>query len=812
MNISYNWLSQFIDIDLSPDQLSELLTDIGLEVGKVHTFQSIPGGLEGLVIGHVKTCERHPDADRLSVTTIDVGGHEDLSIVCGAPNVAAGQKVVVATVGTILYDKEGGSFQIKKAKIRGQASTGMICAEDEIGVGENHDGIMVLPADTVVGTLAKDYFKVETDHIYDVDLTPNRSDATSHYGVARDVLAALRVRQGYSKELCVPMSSDFKVDDQSLTFDVVVENQEACPRYTGVTLSDIKIKPSPAWLKNRLASIGVRSINNVVDITNYVLHELGQPLHAFDADKIPDHKIRVKTLSDGSTFTSLDDVERKLSDQDLMICDGQDNGLCIGGVFGGSGSGVTDTTTRIFLESAHFDPTYIRRTSTRHQLRSDAAKIFEKTSDISRCVMALKRAATLLVDLADAKITSDIVDIQAGPIVNNEITMTLAKLNVMSGYTFTMDQVAVILTAMEINIVSDADQTFVVQVPTDKADVLRDVDLVEEILRIYGYNNIPEQTKIQFSVNSANSSLNYDFKEKLSVILSGLGYHEMMGLSLTNAKHFASLFPIPEEDRVLINNTSNVHLDTMRPLMLVSALEALQHNYNRNQRDIKLFEIGSTYRRNGDKFVESERLSFIITGKANNINWLRPKASGSDIYHVKSTMDAILQAVGGLSYQTTEKEEDYMAYAIDFAQQQKSYGYVGKVDAQVVNGFDIGQDVYYGEIDIQTVMSYSQRRKLVVEPISKYPSVQRDLALLIDQGVTYGDLIKIITSKGGKILQQVDLFDVYQSDDMKAKNKKSYALNLLFSDQGKTLSDKEVDKSIQKIVSTLQRDAGAVLR
>lgn len=811
MNISYNWLKQFIDFDLSPGDLSELLTDIGLEVGKVHIYQNIKGGLEGVVIGHVLTCEKHPDADRLSVTTVDVGGEEPLQIVCGAPNVAVGQKVLVATVGTHLYNQDGTSFEIKKAKIRGQSSRGMICAEDELGLGDSHDGIMILPEDVPVGTLAKDHFDIETDHIYDIDLTPNRADATSHYGVAKDILAALRVRNNSKKEICVSTSDNFKIDSEELIFDVEVENPEACPRYCGVTLSDIKIKPSPDWLKTRLESIGVRPINNVVDITNYVLHELGQPLHAFDADKIPSKKIKVKFLAEGTNFISLDEQERKLSGEDLMICDGDDNPLCIGGVFGGVDSGVTASTTNIFLESAHFNPKSIRRSSTRHNLRTDAAKIYEKTSDINRCDLALKRAATLMVELAEARITSPVIDILSKPITRHSVALTLEKLNTVSGHSFNMDQVIDIMTALEMKIVDKNDDKIEVEVTTDKPDVLRDVDLIEEVLRIYGYNNIPEQTKIQFSVDSKNLSLKYDFKEKLANIMSGLGYNEMMGLSMTNSKLFNDNFPIAEQTRVLINNTSNIHLDTMRPNMLVSALEALQHNNNRNQKDIRFFEIGSIYHKNENAFIESEKLSFIIYGSQSDKNWLSNQVGDNDIYNLKSTIEAVLSSVGIQSYSNIETKQSYMEYAINYDIGSKHLGFVGKINSDLAKDFDLDRAVYYGELDIQSLLG-SQNNDLFVEQISKYPSVQRDLALSIDQSVAYADLVKVIKSRAGALLKKIVLFDVYQNEEMKSAGKKSYALNLLFSDDTKTLNDKEVDAMINKIIKGLNKEVGAVLR
>ena len=635
MKVSLNWLKDYLDINLSKEEVSELLTDIGLEVEGMEEIESIKGGLKGIVIGHVKECGKHPGADRLSLTKVDVGNGEDLQIVCGAPNVAAGQKVVVATVGTVLYDADGNDFKIKKGKIRGEFSEGMICAEDELGLGNDHSGIIVLPEDVEVGTKACDYFNVENDVVYEIGLTPNRSDATCHTGVAKDLAAALKINHDHSGEVNMPNVDGFSIDNKDLPIDVVVENTEACPRYSAISIKGVTIKESPDWLKNRLNAIGVRPISNIVDITNFVLHELGQPLHAFDAEQIKGGKVVVKTLPEGTIFKSLDEIDRKLTATDLMICDGESNGMCIGGVFGGINSGVTDSTKNIFLESAHFNAKWIRRTSTHHLLRTDAAMCFEKGSDPNVTVYALKRAAMLIKELGGGEIASEIVDIYPNIIEKVQVEVSYANVNRLIGVEIPVVDVKAILAAMEMEIVSETETGFTVAVPTNKADVLREADVIEEILRIYGFNKVPISNQIRSAVTLGEKPDRQKIKNTISELLTASGFNEIMAVSLTESRYFKDVLPIEVSELVFVNNTSNMHLDIMRPTMLISGLEAVLHNQNRQNSDLKFYEFGKSYHKKEDSFEEDSHLTLFMSGLKNEESWLEEDRTQVSYYHFK---------------------------------------------------------------------------------------------------------------------------------------------------------------------------------
>ncbi|MFM2267797.1 MAG: hypothetical protein RL757_1238, partial [Bacteroidota bacterium] len=599
MKVSLNWLRQYINIEQNTAEIEALLTDLGLEVEGIEELGGIAGNLEGIVVGEVVECERHPDADRLSLTKINIGKTDFLQIVCGASNIAKGQKVVVATTGATLYPMEGEPFKIKKGKIRGQESEGMICAEDEIGVGKSHAGIIVLPAETVVGTPAIEVFDIEKDTVFEIGLTPNRSDATCHVGVARDLGARLRVN-GSASRIKLPDVSAFSVKNKDLKIEVSLENEAACPRYAGLCIENIKVGESPDWLKKRLESIGVRSINNVVDVTNFVLHELGQPLHAFDFDQIAGQKIIVKTQEEGTKFKSLDEVERSLFAEDLMICDGDSKGMCIGGVFGGFQSGVTDGTTRIFLEAAHFAPKSIRRSSMRHNLRTDAAKVFEKGSDPNLCVFALKRAALLLEMVAGGRVASELIDIYPNPIPNVEVTVRYAKVRNLIGKNIETHVLKAIFEALDMKILAENADGVRVSIPTNKADVLREVDVVEEILRVYGFNNVEMPTQIRSAITKSEYPDPVRVRNLTADLLASNGFNEMMAMSLTRSKYFLEILPMEKENLVFVNNTSTVELDVMRPTMLTSALECVLHNQNRQNSDLKLFEFGKTYKKRPD--------------------------------------------------------------------------------------------------------------------------------------------------------------------------------------------------------------------
>lgn len=818
MKVSLNWLKDYVTVDMPAEKISKILTDIGLEVEGMDTVEHIKGGLEGIVIGEVKTCGKHPDADKLSVTTVDVGGEADLQIVCGAPNVAAGQKVLVATIGTILYDDKGDSFKIKKGKLRGQVSEGMICAEDELGLGDSHDGIMVLPETVATGTLAKDYFEIDNDIVYEIGLTPNRSDATAHLGVAQDLAAALKINYEHSGQVNQPNVSDFAIGGEQLPIKVSVENQSACPRYAGVVISGINVAPSPDWMQKRLNAIGVRPINNVVDITNYVLHELGQPLHAFDYDKIGGKEIIVKTLPEGTPFASLDEVERKLSSEDLMICDGDSKGMCIAGVFGGINSGVTESTTTIFLEAAHFDAKWVRRTSTRHLLRTDAAVCFEKGSDPNIVVYALKRAALLINQLAGGTVASEVIDLYPETIDPKQIDITYKNINRLIGVEISQSEVKDILAAMEIRIVDESAEGLRVAIPTNKVDVVREVDVIEEILRIYGFNRVPVPSQIKSSMGAGDGKQKYEVRNVMGDYLYSQGFNEIMGLSLTQSKYFKEMMELPEENLVYVNNTSNVHLDVMRPSMLFSGLEAIVRNQNRQNADLKFFEIGYTYAKKEEKFDEREHLTLFLTGQRASESWHNAQKAPVSYYTLKAYVENIMARAGVGNYQTTilnqdEKvQSDALSYGLRYHRGPQIIVDFGKVKPSLVSKMGIKQDVFYAIFHTKTLMSIVKKNKIDFVELTKYPTVRRDLALVIGKSVKFDEIVGIARKIGKKTLKEVNLFDVYENEEQVGKDKKSYAVSFLFEDPTKTLKDKEVDKVMQQLIAAYEKNLAAVIR
>ncbi|MEM9545466.1 MAG: phenylalanine--tRNA ligase subunit beta [Bacteroidota bacterium] len=811
MKTSLSWLKKYVDLDSEIDELSEILTTIGLEVEGIEEVEMIQGGLNGIVVGEVKTCEKHPDADKLSLTTVDIGGDADLQIVCGAPNVAAGQKVLVATIGTTLYNSDE-PWKIKKGKIRGQVSEGMICAEDELGLGTSHDGIMVLPETTAVGMKAAEYFDIESDTVFDIGLTPNRSDATSHLGVAKDVCAYLKINHAYGKDVKEPDVSNFSVEHNSMPIKVEVKDKEACPRYSGVTLSNVKVGESPEWMQKHLKAIGVRPISNIVDITNFVLHEFGQPLHAFDADKIANKTIVVKKAEKGEKFLSLDEKERTLHEEDLMICDGNEKGMCIAGVFGGLNSGVTDHTTNIFLESAHFHAGTTRRTSTRHLLRTDAAKVFEKGSDPNITVFALKRAALLMVEYAGATIASDIVDIYPTEIKPKEIRLSYEKVRRLIGTDISREEIHNILRAMKMEISPVDEEQIIVNVPTNKADVIRDVDLIEEILRIYGFNKIPIPTKVSSTLSFNEYPSKRKIKETVADHLAAQGYNEMMGLSLIESKKYAEAHPLDEASFVFINNTSNIHLDIMRPEMLLSGLISVLHNHNRQQSDVRLFEFGKAYLKTEDDYRETEYLTILISGKRRLESWRHDFKPAVDFFDIKKAVNDTLERLGIAGFQMSELDDSRFSYGLHYHRGPSTLAAFGEVDNSILSKMGFKTSVYYAEIPVKMLVKAAKNVRNTVSEISKFPSVRRDLALVVDKHVKFEDIQKLATKADKKLLKGINLFDVYTNEKHIGKGKKSYAVSYLFEDATKTLNDAEVDKVMKKLIGSYTHQLGAVIR
>ncbi len=810
MKVSVNWLKRYIEFDLPTDELAEIMTSIGLEVEGVEEIERIKGGLQGIVTGQVKECIRHPNADKLTLCKVDVGT-EVLQIVCGAPNVAVGQKVLVALVGTTLYPIDGEPWRIKKGKIRGEESNGMICAEDELGLGDDHSGIMVLDEKTEVGLPASTLFDAGTDVVIDVGLTPNRSDATNHLGVARDIAAFLKVNRDWKGQVREPEVSNFKVDIKKNNFKVEVLNSEACPRYSGVVISGVKIGESPGWLKKLLREIDVRPISNIVDITNFILHEIGQPLHAFDAEKIAGEKIIVQTCPGGTPFISLDEQERQLSSTDLMICDGEGSPMCIGGVFGGIGSGVTDTTHTIFLEAAHFNSSWIRRSSTHHLLRTDAARIFEKGSDPNITVYALKRAALMIQELAGGQIVSDIIDIYPEPIEPVNVFLHYQQLQDLTGIEIEREKVHDILRAMEMELKPVDEKSILVRVPTNKADVTREVDVIEEILRIYGFNNVPLPDQVRTSLSY------YPFPSKQYVIdtvsdfLSANGFNEMMGLSLIESKAYKNMDFIDPDGFVYINNTSNIHLDIMRPEPMLSGLLSVLNNLNHYQRNFGLYEIGRTYRTE-DHFVEKEFLSLFMTGARFSESWVTPYKEAIDFYDIKKWVSRITDKLGILSFQVKDAEDRRLSYGLTLSRGDQDIVTLGEIDSSILHLSGIGQKVFYAEFDIRHTLFAISKKSSEVEPLNKYPSTRRDLALVIDEGVKFEEIRKIALKAGKSYLREIGLFDIYKNKSQLGEDKKSYAVKFIFEDSEKTLKDKEVDKIMQKMIAVFEQKLGARIR
>lgn len=820
MNISYNWLKDYINIDLPVEETAKILTSIGLEVGEVEKVQAIKGGLEGLVVGEVLTCEKHENSDHLSVTTVNLGNDETVQIVCGAPNVAAGQKVIVATVGTTLYadDKE---FKIKRAKIRGVESRGMICAEDEIGVGTSHEGIIVLPEDTKVGLEAKEYYGLEDDYNIEIDLTPNRIDAASHYGVARDLAAYFHSNGRTDIKLNKPSVADFKVDNASLVIPVEIENEEACPRYSALTISNIKVGESPQWLKDRLQIIGLRPINNVVDATNYVLYEMGHPLHAFDADKIQGQKVRVRTMPEGSIFHTLDEVERKLSAEDLMICD-IENPMCIGGVFGGLDSGVTETTTNVFLESAYFNPVYVRKTARRHGLNTDASFRFERGADPDNTIYVLKRCALLIQEVAGGEISSEIIDEYPLPVEPAKLQLSAQKVNSLVGKEISKDKIEQILNALEIKINTIDEDKYELTVPPYRVDVQRDVDVIEEILRIYGYNNVGNDSFIKSTLSYQSKPDSHKLQNIVSDQLSAQGFREILNNSLTKSAYYDNLESFPSAQNVKIVNSLSMDLNVMRQTLLFGGLETIRYNVNRKHADLKLYEFGNTYFFHADKkqndnalkaYKEEYHLGLWLTGQKYAQSWTQAEQASS-VYELKAYVENILAKMGvnKASTKMVELELDYMSDAISIQTYAgRELALYGIVSPSILKKMDIEQAVFYADLRWENILRELKKHQITFSDLSKFPEVKRDLALLVDNDVRFADIENIAYQTERKLLKNVVLFDVYEGKNLEP-GKKSYAANFTLQDESKTLTDKQIDAIMQKITQNIEKKLGAKLR
>ena len=806
MKISYNWLKQFIKIDWKSEETAALLTDLGLEVEMVEKYESVKGGLEGIVVGHVITCVQHPDADRLKVTTVDLGDGIPLQIVCGAPNVAAGQKVLVATIGTTLYDKEGVAFQIKKGKIRGQESHGMICAEDELGLGASHDGIMVLDNSVITGIKATGLFNIENDEVFEIGLTPNRADAMSHLGTARDLRAGLS-QTGVNVEFITPSVSNFRVDKRTLKIDVKVEEPLLAPRYCGVTISGIKVKSSPRWLQDRLKAIGINPKNNIVDVTNYVLHELGQPLHAFDASKITG-KINVKTLPSGTKFTTLDDVERTLHEEDLMICD-EEGPLCIAGVFGGKNSGVSEDTTSIFLESAYFNPVSIRKSAKRHQLNTDASFRFERGIDPTITEYALKRAALLIQEVAGGEITSDIIDVYPKKIEDFSVVLNFNNVKKIIGQELPKETIKNILASLEIKINSVSDAGLGLTIPAYRVDVQREIDVIEEILRVYGYNHINFSEKLNATVSNSPRTEDYKVQNIIATQLNSQGFNEMMANSLTTSSYVELTEMLKAEHNVMMLNPLSNDLAAMRQSLLFSGLEAISYNINRRNSDLKFFEFGKSYHKFPSGYEEHKHLTMFITGNRNQESWTNGQKP-SDFFLFKGYVNGVLSRLGIQKGQNLPMTSDVFSEGIAIGFGNDILVEFGVVKKSILKHFDIKQEVLFADFNWALILKLLSN-KIKFSEIPKYPEVRRDLSLLLDDSVSFDSIYNIARQTEKSLLKDINLFDVYQGKNL-PEGKKSYAVSFTIQDNTKTLTDVQIDKIMGKLQKNFETELGASLR
>ena len=818
MKISYNWIRDYLKLDIDPHKLSEILTGIGLEIEGVEEWESVRGGMKGILIGEVLTCKKHPDADKLSVTTVNIGSPEPLRIVCGAPNVAAGQKVPVAVAGTILF-RDGEPFELKRTKIRGEISEGMICAEDELGIGNDHEGIIVLDSNAKPGTPASEYFGIEHDTIFEIGLTPNRIDSGSHFGVARDLAAYLNLSTGNGFKAVRPSVDGFTTDTKNSGFEVLIENKADCPRYTGITISDVKIAESPEWLKTKLRSIGLNPISNVVDITNFVQHEIGQPLHAFDADRITGKKVIIRNLPAKTKFITLDGVERSLSSRDLMICN-EEEGMCIAGVFGGIKSGVTSSTKNIFLESAHFNPVSIRKTSKRHGLQTDASFRFERGTDPNITIWALKRAAMLMREIAGGKITSDVIDVYPRKIENARTEVTYRNIERLIGKKIEKETIRRILGLLDIIILKEEDETLHLEIPAYRVDVRIEADVIEEILRIYGYNNV----EISSHVNSTLTYIDKPDREKVintvSDLLSANGFAEIMCNSLNPAAWYSENSDFDPGQTVTLANPLSSDLNAMRQSLIFGGLSSIIWNINRQCFDLKFYEFGNCYFRakapNGvpeaGDYDERTSLDLFITGKTGKESW-NHKTNPTDFFRIKSATEMVLARLGIniSSLNIGESAKGYFAESITYTRSNKLVAEAGRVSKNYLDRFDIGQDVFYCHIEWDNIMKMIRNNVISYNELPKYPTVRRDLAILIDKGVKFGQIREIAFKTEKNLLRDVGLFDVYESDSL-GTNKKSYAISFLLRDDLRTLTDKAIDKVMNNLIRAFENELGAKIR
>lgn len=815
MNISLNWLKDYIQTDLNVEEICEILTSIGLEVGGYEKFESIRGGLKGLVVGEVKTCEPHPDSDHLHITTVDLGDGRLTPIVCGAPNVAAGQKVIVATLGTVLYDGDK-EFVIKKSKIRGQESEGMICAEDEIGIGHDHAGIIVLPEDVKVGTPAAEYYHITTDYTIEIDITPNRVDGASHLGVARDLAAYLGQKQDITYTL--PSVDHFKTDCNTARISIEVQRPEACRRYAGICIEGVKIQESPEWLQTRLKAIGLHPINNVVDVTNYILFELGQPLHSFDKDKIKGNKVIVRSFPTGTKFTTLDGTERELNENDLMVCNTEEP-MCIAGVFGGLESGITDQTTDVFLESACFDPVFVRKTARRHGLNTDASFRFERGTDPNIVIYALKRAALLIKELGGGKITSDIIDIYPEPVKDFEVEVKYARIDRLIGKAIGHDRIKKILHSLEIKIVREDEEGLLLLVPPYRVDVRREADVIEDILRIYGFNNIEVPAKVNSTLSYSEKPDDFQLKNKIADLLVANGFHEIMNNSLTKASYFENLGTYHPEQTVLLFNPLSSDLCAMRQSLLFGGLETIAYNINRKNNNLRLFEFGKAYtfhRKEGDnhlkQYKEEDKLALFITGNKIQASW-NSKEEKTDFFNMKSYAEMILIRMGFKPefLNMEETAEDIYREGLTYSQNGKHIVTLGMLSHSVLKSLDIDQEVYYAEFSWENILKALKNHTISFTPMPKFPAVKRDLALLLDKKVSFKEVRDIAMRTEKSLLKSVSLFDVYEGEKL-GTDKKSYAVSFTIQDEEKTLTDKQIDKIMNKLMGAYQHLLGAEIR
>ncbi|MBI3882745.1 MAG: phenylalanine--tRNA ligase subunit beta [Sphingobacteriales bacterium] len=807
MTISYNWLSEYLPEKVEPEKLSKILTSIGLEVESLEKYEELKGGLQGLIVGEVMECEKHPDADKLSITKVDIGAEELLQVVCGAPNVAKGQKVIVATVGATIYPTTGDPITMKKAKIRGIESFGMICGEDEIGLGSSHEGIMVLPAAIKAGTAAANYFQPYEDVVFEIGLTPNRMDAMSHLGVARDVCAYLTHHNKKETAVKSPFKNNVKADNQELPIEVIIENKDACQRYSGVTIQGITVAESPKWLKEKLKSIGLRPINNIVDITNFILHETGQPLHAFDADKIKGNKIVVKNVTEGTPFLTLDEKERKLTAEDLIICNEKDP-MCIAGVYGGFRSGVTKDTTNIFIESAWFNPAVVRKTSFRHGLRTDAATRFEKGVDISNTVKVLKRAALLIKEIAGGDISSDIIDIYPDPKPKTEVAIKYHYLKKLSGKNYHGDTIKNILNSLGFELIKEGLDEMRYAVPYSKPDISIAADIVEEIMRIDGLDNVEIPAAITISPSVETLAHDAAYKEKVAAYLVGAGFNEIFTKSITNSAYYSE--EILQTTVKMINNLSE-ELNVLRPSMMETGLESVGYNINRKNSDLKFFEFGKTYAVSEvGKYYEEQHLSIYITGK-NSADSCKSKGEKTDFYFAKAVLEKIIEALGLKLTEYSLNANSKLDSCVQAKIKDKVVATIGSINKNVLGVFDIKQPVFYLDIAWQEVVKLNKKIKIEYTEISKFPAVQRDLAIVVDKGLTYEQVEKATLNAKAHKLKAINLFDVFESEKLGA-NKKSLAVSFTFLDEEKTMTDKDIDGMMSKIITSYEKELNAEIR